>query len=63
MLFSKIDLRLGYHQLKIKLDDILNTAFRIIYGHFEFLIMSFGLINASIAFMDMMNRIFQPYLD
>ena len=61
--YSKIDLCTSYHQLRVKEVDIPKTSFKTRYGHFEFTVMPFGLTNAPIAFMDVMNRVFQPYLD
>ena len=60
--YSKIDLRTGYHQLRVRDTDIPNTAFRTRYGHFEFTVMPFELTNTLAAFMDLMHRVFQPYL-
>ena len=62
-MYSKIDLRTGYHRLRVREADIPKTTFRMRYGHFEFTVMPFGLTNAPMAFMDLMHRVFQPYLD
>ncbi len=61
--FSEIDFKSEYHQLRINDENMPKTAFRTQYGHFEFLVRPFGLTNALAAFMDHMNRIFHPYLD
>ena len=61
--YFKIDLHTGYHQLRVRETDIPKTTFRTRYEHFEFIVMLFGLTNAPTTFMDLMHRVFQPYLD
>jgi hypothetical protein len=61
--FSKIDLRSGYHQLRIKEDEVPNIAFKMRFGHYEFTVLPFGLTNTPGVFMSLMNKVFCEYLD
>ena len=63
MVFSKIDLRSGYHQVQIKDEDIFKTAFKTRYRHYEFVVMPFGLTNALVIFMCLINNVMHKYLD
>jgi hypothetical protein len=62
-IFSKIDIRYGYHQVRIRDEDISKTTFRTRYGHYEFTVVPFGLSNVPVVFMCLMNRVFRNYMD